>query len=423
MGSNKKSPFTFDDPLGQSRNIPKNWKKFPLYDLAEYVNGMAFSPKDLGTIGHPVIKISELKYGVSITTKYYNGAFDEKYLLKYDDLLFAWSGNPETSIDVFWWFDKPALLNQHIFRVIPKKSVDKNYLFYVLKYLKPTFIRTCREIATSMGHVKIADLKRLTIRLPDKEYQKKIGKILKHFDTQIHLLASQNLLLEKIIQTIFKTWFVTFENYEHFHDSELGRIPKGWRTGKLGRYVSIKGRIGWKGLNISEYSQNGYHLITGNEITNEAIDWDSCPRVSEERYLESPEIMIKKNDILMTKDGSIGRLSFIYNLIQPASIGTGIIILRGTELFDQYFLLEFFKSPQFKNLVNSRIEGTVIPHIYQRDIKELEIVLPPEHIVKEFFKICKPITSLRHSNLQQIDTLEKIRNLLISKLIPGEIQL
>ena len=73
----------------------------------------------------------------------------------------------------------------------------------------------------------------------------------------------------------------------------------------------------------------------------------------------------------MSKDGTIGRLSFIHKLFFPAAVGTGIFVIRpNSKLIDEYFLLAFFKSKIFKNIVSSRIEGSVIPHLYQRDIKK-----------------------------------------------------
>ena len=145
-----------------------------------------------------------------------------------------------------------------------------------------------------------------------------------------------------------------------FEDSELGKIPKGWTAVKLEEHTTIKGRIGWKGLKRSEYLDEGHHLITGKQLVNGTVSWNLCPKISEKRYLESPEIMLQKNDILMSKDGTIGRLSFIHELFFTAAVGTGIFVIRPNSKFiDEYFLLAFFKSKIFKNIVSSRIEGSV----------------------------------------------------------------
>ena len=154
------------DPLGLWENAPADWKKMKLWDLADFINGRAFRPTDFTPDGLRVIKITELKYGVSDDTALYSGPYDNKHLLRDGDLLFAWSGNPETSLDAFRWSNSRAILNQHIFRVIPRDGIDKTYLDFLLKFLRSTFIRTARDKATSMGHVKVSDLKRLIACIP-----------------------------------------------------------------------------------------------------------------------------------------------------------------------------------------------------------------------------------------------------------------
>ena len=73
----------------------------PLYDFADYINGAAFKPSECGDHGLPIIKIVELKNGITDSTKYFDGFKGEKYLIQDKDILFSWSGNPDTSIDIF----------------------------------------------------------------------------------------------------------------------------------------------------------------------------------------------------------------------------------------------------------------------------------------------------------------------------------
>ena len=87
----------------------------------------------------------------------------------------------------------------------------------------------------------------------------------------------------------------------------------------LGDYLYIKGRIGWKGLKKSEYlSKSGYRIINGETLTKSGIDWNKAGYISAERYEESPEIMLKVSDILLSKDGTIGKIGYVDSLIyQP----------------------------------------------------------------------------------------------------------
>jgi type I restriction enzyme, S subunit len=156
-----------DSELGE---IPERWALLPLYDIATYINGAAyatFQPNDERR-GLPIIKIAELKAGVTPQTKFSDVQMPAKYRIALGDILFSWSGNPDTSIDTFVWSGDPAWLNQHIFRVVPHHQVERTFVLSTLKHLKPVFAEIARnKQTTGLGHVTAADLKRLMVVRPD----------------------------------------------------------------------------------------------------------------------------------------------------------------------------------------------------------------------------------------------------------------
>lgn len=138
----------------------------------------------------------------------------------------------------------------------------------------------------------------------------------------------------------------------------------------------IKGRIGWKGLKKEEYLKTGdYRIINGSNISNGVIDWSNCGYITKQRYFESPEIMLKKGDILITKDGTIGKVAIVNKLEYPSTIASGLFILRNNapEKWNTLFLYYYLQTNRFKEFVHSRTEGSVIPHLYQKDFENLEI--------------------------------------------------
>ena len=157
-----------DSELGA---IPKGWSALPLYDLAKYVNGAAyrvFQPND-DRRGLPIIKIAELKAGITARTKFSTVEMPQKYRLDTGDILFSWSGNPDTSIDTFVWGHGPAWLNQHIFRVEPHGEDERAFVLATLKYLRPVFAEIARnKQTTGLGHVTAGDMKRLLVVRPDQ---------------------------------------------------------------------------------------------------------------------------------------------------------------------------------------------------------------------------------------------------------------
>lgn len=154
-----KSWFVDFEPFGGV--MPEDWQDISVYDLAEYINGAAFKKEEYCDSGLPIIKIAELKNGITDSTQYCCVSKDDKYYINDRDILFSWSGNPDTSIDTFLWSRGKAILNQHTFRVVSKYKAPA-FTYFLLKFLKPQFTHIAsNKQTTGLGHVTVADLKRL----------------------------------------------------------------------------------------------------------------------------------------------------------------------------------------------------------------------------------------------------------------------
>ena len=242
-------------------DFPDHWYRRPLYSLASWVNGLAFRNIHFSPTGKPVIKIAEIKGGISGQTKFTHQTFDESVCVRPGDLLFSWSGKPETSIDAFWWHGPEGWLNQHIFRVTPGTEVDRTFFYYLLRYLKPYFVRIAQnKQTTGLGHVTKRDLENMEVAIPPLPDQIYIAHILGTLDDKIELNHRMNATLEYMAQALFKSWFVDFEPvrakmdgfwnrgeslpgmpadlYDLFPEglvaSDLGEIPAGWEARKIG---------------------------------------------------------------------------------------------------------------------------------------------------------------------------------------------
>ncbi len=157
-----------DSPLG---HIPTGWNAIPLYDTAQWVNGAAFKNEDFCAPGEglPVIKIAELKDGIGAQTKWCQRDAGADKIIDTGDLAYSWSGSPDTSLEAFLWSGGRGLLNQHIFKVISATVAEKRFVYYLLQYLRPVLVETARnKQTTGLGHVTIADMKRLLVCMPSK---------------------------------------------------------------------------------------------------------------------------------------------------------------------------------------------------------------------------------------------------------------
>ena len=151
-----------------------------------------------------------------------------------------------------------------------------------------------------------------------------------------------------------------------------------FETVSLGEHLYIKGRIGWKGLKKEEYLENGnYKIINATAIEDDGINWNECGYITKDRFDESPEIILKEKDILISKDGTIGKIGYVKSLDGPSTVASGIFVVRNLneDYINTDFLYHYFKSPFFKWFIKSATEGSVIPHLYQRDFADMEFIL------------------------------------------------
>jgi type I restriction enzyme, S subunit len=195
-------PDSFEDSeLGE---IPKGWGVNAVYDFAEYINGSSFASNHFSSqgIGFPIIKIGELKHGITNQTKFTDKEMSHKIKIKSGDILFSWSGSPDTSIDTFLWSNEDGWLNQHIFKINPNGN-RKAFVYFMLKHLNPIFIETARDKQTTgLGHVTIQDLKRLKFISPPPVISDNSDGILFVFFQKIHQNKIQIQTLTNLRDTL-----------------------------------------------------------------------------------------------------------------------------------------------------------------------------------------------------------------------------
>lgn len=170
--------------------------------------------------------------------------------------------------------------------------------------------------------------------------------------------------------------------YEKYKDSGIewiGEIPENWDIKKIKHRCYVKGRVGWKGLKSSEFLTDGFsYLVTGTDFKNDTVDWDNCYHIDEERYNEDPYIQLQNEDLLITKDGTIGKLAVVTNLDKPACLNSGIFVVRSTkEDFSTRYLLWVLKSSTFTDFNGLTAYGSTIQHLYQNVFVEFAFAFPP----------------------------------------------
>ncbi|MFD2249289.1 type I restriction enzyme S subunit [Pseudochelatococcus lubricantis] len=155
-------------------------------ELCDFVNGNGFRPPDWKQSGLPIIRIQNLNGSTSFN--YFDGEPKQKWIVEPGDLLFAWAGVKGVSFGPTIWPGPRGVLNQHIFRVVPKKGVDKYWLYLALQVATVRIEANAHGFKSSLVHVQKDDITEQAIDLPPLPEQRKIAEILRTWDEAIEKL-------------------------------------------------------------------------------------------------------------------------------------------------------------------------------------------------------------------------------------------
>ena len=172
------------------------------------------------------------------------------------------------------------------------------------------------------------------------------------------------------------------KKYKAYKDTGIQwirEIPEEWFIVPLKHYLSLKGRIGWNGLKSEEFQEKSYaYLVTGQDFNSDVVNWDKCYQISKERYDEDPFIQLENGDLLVTKDGTIGKVAKVLGLDKPACLNSGIFVVKQTkDIFVQNYLYWLLVSNQLKEFVGYNSTGTTIAHLYQNVFENMPLTVPP----------------------------------------------
>lgn len=162
---------------------------------------------------------------------------------------------------------------------------------------------------------------------------------------------------------------------------QLRRFSGEWTEINLAKKSKLNARIGWQGLTKVEYLEYGFaYLVTGTDFKIGKIDWDNCCFVDKARYDRDPNIQIHTKDILITKDGTIGKIAYVSQLNSPATLNSGIFLIRpiNSGAYVPEFIYHIMNSFIFGEFLSKLAAGSTINHLYQKDIIEFVFRVPQD---------------------------------------------
>ena len=249
---------------------------------------------------------------------------------------------------------------------------SQDFLLYVL--MSPLIQNTIDSIQTVGAQPKLAltRIRKFAIPLPATEAeQRAIAAALSHVDA---LLAGLTRLIAKkhdLKQATMQQLLTGQTRLPGFHGE--------WEPLNMADTSTLKARIGWQGLTTTEYRTSGeFLLVTGTDFLNGRIAWSNCCFVAYERYVQDRNIQLRQHDILLTKDGTIGKVGYVDNLPGPATLNSGVFVIRpkGTA-YDPRFFYYLLTSRIFDDFLARLQAGSTISHLYQKDFVSFSFLAPP----------------------------------------------
>lgn len=199
-----------------------------------------------------------------------------------------------------------------------------------------------------------------------------------------------------------------------------------WEVKRLGDEAVLKARIGWQGLTTAEYRESGdFVLVTGTEFVDGKVNWAECHFVDENRYKQDPYIQLREKDVLVTKDGTIGKVALVRNLEKPATLNSGVFVIRPrNRSFDPTFFYFVLMSRTFAEFLARLSAGSTIIHLYQKDFVDFSFEAPPS--LKEQAAIAEILTDMDAELAALEAEAEKARTIkqgMMQNLLTGKVRL
>lgn len=287
-------------------------------------------------------------------------------------------------------------------------ELNNRFLMYFLS--EKSMLDYLQMIAESRSgtfpQITFEQIKNLDITLPPLPEQKAIASILSSLDDKIDLLNRQNKTLEALAETYFRQWFIeeTGEDWEEVILNELVDTRDGTHDSP-------------------KPVEHGYYLVTSKHMNDNFIDFGSAYKISEDDFINvNKRSKVERYDILISMIGTIGRLYLVTDSdIQFAIKNVGLYKTSQNKEM-AYYLFLYLKSPNGKQFIAENSEGSTQEYVALGSLRQMKLKSPPKALITEFNNLVEPMFNKLISNSCQIRSLTALRDILLPKLISGEVR-
>ena len=395
-----------------NNSVPTGWSLQPLSALAHYYNGRAFKPEDWSSEGLPIIRIAQINNKNTDLDYYAGDDVSDKNRIINGDLLFSWSA----TLTALIWNRGDAVLNQHIFKVEEKAGVDRKYLHQViLNSIEPL---ADYSHGSTMKHIKKGVLDEYCVGTPPLHEQQKIATILSSVDNVIEKIRAQIDKLKDLKTGMMQELLTKGIGHTEFKDSPVGRIPAEWTVKKLD---DLSEKISDGIHTTPKYVEKSeYHFINGNNLQDgQIVIGDKTKCVPESEFIKLKRDLTD-NTILMSINGTIGKLAFYAG--EQVVLGKSAAFISLAKEQSKKFIFYVLQSQATTQFYDFELTGSTIKNLSLRTIKQTPVPIPTKKEQALIVSILSENDKKIRLKTELLNQVEALKKALMQDLLTGKVR-
>ena len=380
-----------------------NWEIIKVQDIGQLHNGRAFKPNEWSDQGLPIIRIQNLNGSQDFN--YYNGKFESKHEINYEDLLFAWSGSRGTSFGPYIWKGDKSLLNQHIFKVDLKEGIDKVFIYYMLKRLTSQIEYNAHGSA-GLVHITKKELEKFELHLPPLKEQQKIAEILLSVDTAIEKTEQVIAKTEEIKKGLMQQLLTKGIGHTEFKQTEIGEIPVNWEVKQMKELCNLLNGRAYKKAELLDCGKTPV-LRVGNFFTNQSWYYSDL-ELEENKYCDNGDLLYAWSASFGPRIWDGGKVIYHYHIWK-------------LDLFDNinrdfmYYLLL-----NDVNRIKKSTTGSTMIHISKENMEPRLFAIPSLYEQEKIANILVNQDLMIKHECLKLDRLNNLKKGLMLQLLTGQ---
>lgn len=393
----------------------------PLADVADFCLGKMLDDKKNKGEPLPYLANLNVRWGEFDLENLREMRFEqdemERYGLKYGDIVMCEGGEPGRC--AIWKEPVPGMMIQKaLHRIRPHDCIDHRFLFY--SFLHRGRLGSFAPLFTgaTIKHLPREKLAKLEVTFPPLGAQRRIGDVLSDYDDLIENNRRRMALLEETARLVYQEWFVRLRFPGHEHVRVVDGTPVGWERKPL---IGLCESLDYGYTASAEREEVGPKFLRITDIVPSSIDWASVPYcLIEEERLE--RFRLREGDIVVARTGAtVGYAKRLHRRHPEAVFASYLVRLRLRADVDNVMVGVFVESDAYKNYVRSRVGGAAQPNANAQVLAAAEIIVPPARVQRDFHELVEPMVDESEVLLVQSQKLKAARDLLLPRLMSGEI--